>query len=284
MPLSSNPLRAAGEPAMVSAPLADSYEGLRAGSLEVRLAEDEAEVQASQALRYRVFYEERRAEPTAEMAALARDIDAFDPIADHLLVVDHDRGAGPEAIVATYRLMRRDQAARAGRFYTSGEYDIACLEAQPGELLELGRSCVHADYRAKHVIDLLWRGIAAYVFRHDVQLMFGCASLPGTDVARLALPLAYLHHHHLAPEGLRPRALPALYTDMDLMAAEAINPRRGLLSVPPLIKGYLRLGAHVGDGAVVDRQFNTTDVCVVVTPDTVSERYYRHYARRTADS
>lgn len=273
-----------GGASMVSAPLADGYEGLRAGALEVRLAEDEAEIAAGQALRYRVFYDERQAKPTPEMAALSRDFDAFDPIADHLLVVDHDRGTGAEAIVATYRLMRRDQAARAQGFYTAGEYDIACLEAQEGEILELGRSCVHADYRSKHVIDLLWRGIAAYVFRHDVQLMFGCASLPGTDVERLALPLSYLYHNHLAPEGLRPRALPALYTAMDRLPADAINPRHGLLSVPPLIKGYLRLGAHVGDGAVVDRQFNTTDVCVVVTPDTVSERYYKHYARRTADS
>ena len=264
--------------------LAENYEGLASGSLEVRLATSAEDIAASQALRFAVFYEERAAVADATMAALRRDIDVFDAVADHLLVVDHARGPGPEGIVATYRLMRRAHAEKAGRFYTAGEYDISLLLDDPGEILELGRSCVHAEYRSKHVIDLLWRGIAAYVFRHDVKLMFGCASLPGTDVEALKLPLAYLHHNHLAPEGMRPRALPELYTGMDLIPADQIDRRRGFMSVPPLIKGYLRLGAFIGDGAVVDHQFNTTDVCIVVKPDLVSDRYYNHYARRSSDA
>lgn len=264
--------------------LAEGFEGLTSGSLEVRLADGAADIAASQALRFAVFYEERSAIADAEMAAMKRDIDAFDAVADHLLVVDHDRGQGADGIVATYRLLRREAAAKAGRFYTSGEYDISMLVAEEGEILELGRSCVHADYRSKHVIDLLWRGIAAYVFRHDIKTMFGCASLPGTDVDALALPLSYLYHNHLAPENIRPVALPDLRAEMNRMPAEAIDRRRGFMSVPPLVKGYLRLGGFVGDGAVVDHQFNTTDVCIVVKPDLVTDRYYNHYARRSSDA
>ena len=199
-PRSSSMRVSAAQGAGVTNLLAENYEGLTAGTLEVRLATTPEDVAASQALRFAVFYEERSAIADAEMAILKRDIDAFDAAADHLLVVDHARGEGAAGIVATYRLLRRHQAAQAGRFYTSAEYDISMLVAEEGEILELGRSCVHADYRSKHVIDLLWRGIAAYVFRFDIKTMFGCASLPGTDVDALALPLSYLYHNHLAPD------------------------------------------------------------------------------------
>jgi putative hemolysin len=257
---------------------------LRMGSLEVRLAESAAEIDWAQALRYRVFYEEMSARPTPEMAARHRDFDDFDGICDHLLVIDHRNGYGPEAVIGTYRLIRRPAAERAGRFYTSGEYDIASLLSYPGEILELGRSCVDVASRNRPTMQLLWRGIAAYVFQFDIAVMFGCASLPGTDVQALAEPLSYLYHNHLAPPELCPRALPELHVDMGLMAADAINPRRALGDLPPLIKGYLRLGGYVGDGAVIDHQFNTTDVCIVVKTDQVTDKYYRHYERRSRDT
>ncbi len=248
---------------------------VRCDGLEVRLAETPAEVDAAQALRYRVFYQEMSARPTPEMAARQRDFDGFDGSCDHLLVIDHDR----DAVVGTYRLMRRAAAARCGSFYSSGEYDLTPILAYPGEILELGRSCVDAAYRTRPTMELLWRGIAAYVFRHRIGLMFGCASLPGTDPEALAVPLAYLRHNHLAPAGLRPRALPERYVDMDRRPPDEVNRREGLALLPPLIKGYLRLGGFVGDGAVIDDQFNTTDVCIVVKTDTVTEKYYRHYER-----
>ncbi|MCR9257883.1 MAG: GNAT family N-acetyltransferase [Alphaproteobacteria bacterium] len=252
---------------------------LKFGSLEIRLAQDEQEVRASQALRYRVFYDEMKAKPSPEMARDQRDFDSFDDVADHLLVLDHDRGTGADCVVGTYRLMRRAQAEKAGQFYTADEYDIAKIVAHPGPVLELGRSCVDAGYRNRATMQLLWRGIAAYVFTHDIELMFGCASLHGNDVQALALPLSYLHHHHLAPEPLRPVAVPERYVDMNLMAPEDINPKRAIVSLPPLIKGYLRLGAYVGDGAVIDYQFNTVDVCIVVKTDQVTETYFKHYER-----
>jgi putative hemolysin len=249
------------------------------GNLRLRLAEDSAEIRAAQALRYRVFYESMAAKPTPEMAAAERDFDSFDDFCDHLLVFDEERGAGPDAVVGTYRVMRREGAARRGQFYTSDEYEIDSLIAYPGEILELGRSCVDPTYRSGATMQLLWRGIAEYVFYHDISIMFGCASLPGTDPDQLRMPLAYLHHHHLAPPALRTRAVPERYVSMDLLPAERVKISEARQALPPLIKGYLRLGGFVGDGAVVDHEFGTTDVCVVVKTDLVTDKYLRHYKR-----
>lgn len=267
---------------MTEAIVTEALEGdLRVGSLEVRLARGESDILAAQRLRYRIFYDEMQARPTPEMAASGRDFDDFDLLCDHLLVIDHALGAGEESVVGTYRLIRRPAAERHGGFYTASEYDISKIEAYPGKVLELGRSCVAAPYRNRPTMQLLWRGIAAYVFKHDIALMFGCASLPGTDPQALALPLSYLYYHHLAPPALRPRALPERYTDMKLLPTEAVDPRTALGELPPLIKGYLRLGGFIGDGAVVDEQFNTTDVCIIVKTELVTEKYISHYQRTT---
>jgi L-ornithine Nalpha-acyltransferase len=256
---------------------------LRAGNLGVRIATSAAEVDAVQALRYRVFYAELGATADAAAARDKRDRDEYDAVADHLLVVDHAIGAGPEGVVGTYRLIRREAAAKLGGFYSAGEYDIGNIERFDGTLLELGRSCVAADYRHRAAMQLLWGGIAAYVFHHEIELMFGCASLPGTDTDALAAELSYLYYYHLAPPALRPRALPHRYIEMRRLDREEIDPKRALASLPPLVKGYLRLGGFVGDGAVIDAQFNTTDVAVVVKTNMVTESYYRHYERRVRD-
>lgn len=248
----------------------------RFGALLVRLADSEEEIRAAQALRYRIFYGERRALPTADMTAARRDFDRFDDMADHLLVLDTSRRDPRDAVVGTYRLMRR-AAVGAGGFYSNGEFDLSRLEAWPGEVLELGRSCVDEAYRSGRVINLLWRGIAAYLGECGAELLFGCGSLPGADPEKLRLPLAYLHHFHLAPRHIRPRALPDRFVAMDGMVKEAVDPAEALAAIPPLIKGYLRLGGFVGDGAVVDREFNCTDVCVVVQASRLTAKYARHY-------
>ena len=255
---------------------------VRAGTLHLRLAESTAEVEAAQELRYRIFYEAMAARPTPEMAAVRRDFDSFDNFCDHLLVFDTRRGNGREAVIGTYRVMRRTAAVARGQFYSADEYDISNLLAYPGEILELGRSCIDVAYRTGATMQLLWRGIAEYVLAHGIEIMFGCASLPGTDPDRLALPMAYLYHHHLAPPALRPWALPERYVAMNRVAPEGIVPRRALQMLPPLIKGYLRVGGFVGEGAVVDPQFGTTDVCVVVKTEWVTDRYIRHYTREDA--
>jgi L-ornithine Nalpha-acyltransferase len=261
-----------------SSPSRDPIVDVRYESLQVRLAQSAADIDAAQALRYRVFYEEMGAQPTVEMAARRRDFDRFDDDCDHLLVIDHAQGA----VVGTYRLIRRAVALRHGGFYSAAEYDLRGLPDHAGEILELGRSCTDASARSGPAAKLMWRAISAYVFHHRIELMFGCASLSGTDPDALALPLSYLHHFHLAPDALCARALPDRYVAMDRLAKDAIDPTQAQAVLPPLIKGYLRLGGFVGDGAVIDRQFNTTDVAIVVKTDLVSDRYYRHYERRAA--
>ncbi len=252
---------------------------VEAGCLRIRLAESVEEVDASLALRYRVFCNEMGVKPTAEMAAKEREFDSFDDYCDHILVFDETRGHGADSVVGTYRLMRRDSADRRGQFYSADEFDISPLIAYEGGILEVGRSCVDQDYRTGSTMQLLWRGIAAYIFHYRIDILFGCASLPGVEPSRLVMPLSYLYYHHLAPAPVRARARPERYVRMNILDPAEISTREALRALPPLIKGYLRLGGFVGDGAVVDRAFGTTDVCIVVKTDRITEKYYRHYSR-----
>jgi putative hemolysin len=254
----------------------------RFGALEVRFARNAAEVRAAQRIRYQVFYRERGARPGAASRALRRDVDAFDAICDHLLVLD-DAAAGSNprksAVVGTYRLLRAETAARHGGFYSAGEFDVSALVARhPGlRFLELGRSCVLAPYRNKRTMELLWHGIGAYTTLHRPDVMIGCASLDGTDPDRLAPLLSFLHHHAQAPEPWRTYALADRHIEMNRMPKERVDTRAALRELPPLIKAYLRLGAYVGDGAVIDRQFGTTDVLIVLRMSRVAKRYYSYF-------
>ena len=251
------------------------------GRLEVRVTRKRQDIIAAQELRYRVFYQELGASATRRMAAKGRDFDEFDGRCDHLLVIDHNLPKG-QSVVGTYRILRHEVAMQYGGFYSATEYDIMPLVAniaRTGELMELGRSCVHPDYRTNWVIQLLWRGLAGYIQAHEVKYMFGCASLPGTDSEALKLPLSYLHHEHLAPPDLLAHALPERCVDMNLMARDEIDKAAARKSLPPLIKAYLRLGAFIGDGAVVDRQFDTTDVFIVLPLDRVANKYREHFER-----
>lgn len=272
----SGALASAGAAAPATGPTgARAFVPVTAGSQVIRLANSAAELDAAQALRYRVFYDEMGAKPDAQMQATRRDFDKFDTMCDHLLVVDAERKDDP--VVGTYRFIRREHARTAGSFYSASEYDITKLASFPGTVLELGRSCVDAGYRNRATMQLLWRGVSEYVNAYGIDLMFGCASLPGTDPQQLAVQLSYLYHYHLAPEALRATALPHRKVEMNLLPKEAIDPKRALASLPPLLKGYLRVGGFIGDGAVVDHQFNTTDVCIIVKTDLIEERYTRHY-------
>ena len=253
------------------------------GSLEVRFAQDSGEIAAAQALRFRVFYEEMQASPDAIAQVTRRDTDLFDDICDHLLVVDHDLPPA-EAVVGTYRLLRQDVANRCGGFYSAGEYDLAPLlggswGAQG--FLELGRSCVHPAYRTNATIQLLWRGITRYLDVHAIEVMFGCASFKGTRPEEHQVALSYLRGNHLAPAHCRVRAQPDKFIEMDVVRAETYSRRDALRGLPPLIKAYLRLGAFVGDGAVIDHVFGTTDVFILLPVDRIAERYFNRFDRRT---
>jgi L-ornithine Nalpha-acyltransferase len=255
----------------------------RLGALEIDLATRAKDIRRAQKLRYRVFYEEMSAVADAMTRLARRDIDVFDAICDHLLVRDH---AAVEVglrrrpkVVGTYRLLRQDAAARHGGFYSAGEFDIDGLIARhpSARFLELGRSCVLAPYRNKRTVELLWHGVWAYVLEHRIGVMFGCASLEGTDPDRLALPLSFLHHFAAAPEIWRARALPSRHVEMNRMPKAAVDVKAALRELPPLIKGYLRLGAFVAEGAVMDRQFGTTDVLIVLPVAGINARYVQHF-------
>lgn len=253
------------------------------GAMEVRLAETEFEVEAAQHLRYRVFYEEMSAAPSPQMRAERRDFDRFDAFCDHLLVIDRSvvDDDGQPKVVGTYRMIREAYAAKAGGYYTAAEYDLSPMLAawpQSTRYLELGRSCILKDWRSKtSTMQLLWRGLMAYVARFSSEVMFGCASLHGTDPQALALPLSYLHHHHPMPAHLRVRAHPALYNEMNLMPKDAVDVKQALRQLPPLIKGYLRAGCTIGEGAFVDKQFDTTDVFIYLPVKDMDPRYMSRF-------
>jgi putative hemolysin len=254
----------------------------RIGSLEVRLAQTAAEVRQAQKLRYRVFYQEGSAIPNPGRLFARRDVDGYDAICEHLLVLDHAAPGGKQgkpAVVGTYRLLRQPLAEDYGGFYSASEFDIGGLIARHSNLqfLELGRSCVLAPYRNKGTVELLWNGIHGYVLQNRIDVMIGCASLDGTDPKQLALPLSFLHHYARAPEAWRARALPKRYVEMNRMSKESIDPKQALRVLPPLLKGYLRLGAYVGDGAVVDHEFGTTDVLILMPMSAVKKRYIEHF-------
>jgi L-ornithine Nalpha-acyltransferase len=253
------------------------------GSLEVRLAQTAAEVRQAQKLRYRVFYQEGPAIANPSRLFARRDVDAYDAICDHLLVLDHAardaQNANRPAVVGTYRLLRQPLAEEFGGFYTAAEFDIGALIARHPNLqfLELGRSCVLAPYRNKRTVELLWHGISGYIKQNKTDVMFGCASLDGTEPKQLALPLSFLHHYSRAPENWRTRTVPERYVEMNRMSKETIDPREALRNLPPLVKGYLRLGAYIGEGAVIDHEFGTTDVLIVLPMEAITKRYNERF-------
>lgn len=258
-----------------------SFDEISAGNLAVRIARTKAEIEAAQLLRYRVFYDEMGGIPSDEMRKIKRDFDEFDPHCDHLLVLDCDLPEEQGQVVGTYRLLRRSQMNDLKGFYSETEFDITAIKNEKGEILELGRSCVDARYRNRSVMQLLLRGIAAYVTLHDVKLMFGCASFFGIDVKEHAIPLSYLYHYHIAPPEIRAVALPKEYVEMNLIAKEDIDVKKAFSKLPALIKGYLRINGYIGMGAVIDPHFNTLDVGIVVKTDLVSYKYAQRYSTPT---
>ncbi|MAZ18958.1 MAG: ornithine--acyl-ACP N-acyltransferase OlsB [Ahrensia sp.] len=250
------------------------------GPLQARLIANAAELDAAQRLRFRVFGEEMGASFSQGSAATDRDEDRFDAVCDHLIVLDTTLpGDAPDQIVGTYRLLRDEVATRTGGFYSAGEFEIGTLVARHEEkkFLELGRSCVMSAYRSKRTIELLWQGIWAYCLRHDIDVMTGCASFPGATAQSHALALSFLYHHARAEGQWAIEAASSDSVSMDMMPVEAVDMKAALAATPPLIKGYLRLGAKFAGTAVIDRAFRTTDVMVILPVSTISERYVRYY-------
>lgn len=248
-------------------------------TLTVRLATSEADLLAAQRLRYRVFVEELGGDGPLVDHTQSFERDEFDEVSDHLILVDQSRDAGAlDHVVGAYRLLRSDQAAAFGRYYCDAEYDLTALKQSGRKLLELGRSCVDAGHRGGAAMLLLWNALADYVLDHGLEVMFGVASFHGTDVQALAMQLSWLHHHHLAPAPMRVRS--NAYQPMNLVPADSLDRRAALNGMPALIRAYLRLGGHVGDGAFIDRAFNTTDVCLLMDTHAMSARHREFYTRK----
>jgi putative hemolysin len=257
--------------------------------LQVQLATTRSDILQAQRLRYEVFYEERNAVPSVIAGMRRLDQDPYDAICDHLLVVDTAKPISEAdgwahrrrpKVVGTYRVLRQEMAERHLGFYTQSEYDIAALLAEKSpryRFMELGRSCVLKPYRTKRSVELLWHGLWTYIREHKVGVMIGCASFEGTDPKAHAMALSFLYHHALATPEWRCRAHEHLRVPMDLIPKDQIDTKAALKALPPLIKGYLRLGAMVGDGAVIDHQFNTTDVMVILPVEKIDPRYFEHF-------
>ncbi len=250
-----------------------------ADGMIIRLARTPEEVFAAQKLRYKVFYEECGAIPTNSTALEKRDFDKYDDWADHLIAIDPLLGEGPQSIVGTYRMIRQERIPSGQNFYTSGEFNIMPFLTCGGKLLELGRSCILPEYRTRAMLQRIWQGITAYVTDHNIDLMFGCASFQGTDVDLIHKELAYLYHFHRAPKELCPTGLPGRSVHMNLYPKDALDQRAVFQKLPSLIKGYLRIGATIGDGAYIDQQFNTIDVCIVMPTHAMSPKYLKHWER-----
>ncbi|MCW1918783.1 GNAT family N-acetyltransferase [Rhodobacter sp. KR11] len=240
--------------------------------LTLRLARDARDLRAAQRLRYEVFAAELGADGPGVDRAARLESDAFDAVCDHLLLIDPRRDPDTLSdVVGVYRLL---PPGRAARYYSEAEFDLSRLRASGRRLLELGRSCVHRDHRGGTSMLMLWNGLADYVTENRIEVMFGPASFHGTDVQALARPLSWLWHNHRAPEGLRVTPLAHGAARMDL------GPPDCAAQVPALIKAYLRLGGYVSDGAFVDRDFNTVDVCLVMDTARMSARHRDFHIRK----
>ena len=248
--------------------------------LELRFARDEVDLRAAQRLRYHVFVEELGSDGDMVDHAARLEADRFDPDYEHLMLIDRGRSDDPlEQCVGVYRLLSGEKAEKLGGYYSEAEYDLTALKSSGKRLLELGRSCVAKDYRGGTALFQMWAGLAKHVIEEGYDVLFGTASFFGADPSQYAEALSLLHHRHLAPEALRARVLPEHFQSMNLMAEDAIDRRRAMLAIPPLIKAYLRLGGAVGEGAYVDRAFNTVDVLLILDIDKISPRQREMYTR-----
>ncbi len=255
--------------------------------LSVRLSENKNDIHAAQSLRFKVFYKEMSAHPNTLTRVTRRDRDSYDKICSHMLVIDQSSqkrgipliGKKRGRVVGTYRLIPQIAAEKNYGFYSQHEYELTHLlkKHKDKKFLELGRSCVLKEYRNKSTIELLWQGVWKYLNDNNIDVMIGCASFQGTNPNDLALPLSFLYHNSLAPDEWLVNAQPDKFVNMNIIKKEDINTKEALRTLPPLIKGYLRLGAYIGNGAVIDHQFGTTDVFIIMPKKLIEDRFITRF-------
>jgi putative hemolysin len=245
---------------------------LAQGSFLLHITRNPEHIRNAQQLRYRIFFEEMSGKSSPSSSSTKLDVDEYDSLCDHMIV--YDQRESPAKAIGTYRFLRSEFVSKIGKFYTETEFDLSNLLANyRGRVVEVGRSCIDSNYRKGAVIKLLWSAIALYLEKYNLDLMFGCASFPGDNPQVHAASLSYLHHYHLIAPEITPVPLPHVQASFALLPKENINEKRAFASLPPLIKGYLRLGGKVGEGAVIDHNVNTTDVCIIVKKEDIGQRY-----------
>ena len=245
------------------------------GDFIIKLVDNKSELKKAQALRYSVFYKEKKARPTFPKKMMRLDYDKIDKFADHLIVIDKKRKGMKNKIVGTYRLIRGNVASHFGGFYTSSEFDLTNIlnSYNHKQILELGRSCVHKDYRNGAIMNLLWKAIAEYIKLYDIKVLLGCASFQGTNVQKLSKELSYLRSNFSLPDEISVKSL--VNSNYPVYNRNNLNESglRIFVKLPPLIKGYLRVGGRVSDGFFIDYAFNTIDLCIVVQTKNIDKKY-----------
>ena len=249
------------------------------GNFLIKLAETSSEIKDAQSLRYSVFYKEKNAKATLSKKMLRRDYDKIDRFADHLIVIDKNRKNFQNKIIGTYRLIRGDLANQYGGFYTSKEFDLSKVLQlyENNEILELGRSCVHKKYRNGIAMNLLWKAIANYVRIYDIKILLGCASFPGTNVLRFSDQLSYLKRNYSLQNELSVESLDNNIYPIKNFKNKNVDDMKLFVKLPPLIKGYLRIGGKVSKSCFVDHDFNTIDLCVVVQTNKINDKYKKKF-------
>lgn len=246
------------------------------GNIYLKLAETQDELTQAQKLRHFVFFEEPNGVTTPSGKI---DKDEFDDACEHLLVMDSSDAANHK-VVGNYRVLRRTPDKQVTKFYSEGEFDISGLKNSKYNIMELGRSCIHPNYRDGKVIQLLWAGIGAYIAHHKIKYLFGCASFFGTDANEHAIPISYLIHNHRAPDEICPTPKPEVAAKFDLIPADKIERKEAFSKLPALLKGYMRTGCMVGNGAVIDNICKTTDVFIIMDTDKIVKRYSEHFVEK----
>jgi putative hemolysin len=248
---------------------------------ETRLANSEADRVAAQRLRYDVFVQELGAQGAGIDHSLQLERDHFDPFADHLLLLDRARPA-TDQVVGVYRCMTKEIAAGAGGFYCEREFDLTFLLQNGGRLLELGRSCLHPDYRGGAAMLHLWSALSDYVAEQEIDTLFGVASFHGTDPQTYKDALGLLYQRHLAPDALRVTACGSTAFSLQMAEADDIDRIAAVRQMPALLKAYLRLGGTVGAQGFIDHAFNTVDVCLILQRDAIGALQRQIYEKGAA--
>ena len=240
----------------------------------IKIAESNFEIKKAQSLRYKIFFKEKKIKKKSFKFLLQRDYDFYDKISDHLIIIDNNREIR-DNVIGTYRLLRGNCAKLYRGFYTEQEFDISNLKKNfsSKDILELGRSCVHPQYRSGIILKLLWQGISNYIKMYKIKILMGCASFHGTNPSKFKDEFSLLYKSYRLPEDYDVKSLQS----NEISFSKNINHSTILNKLPPLIKGYLKVGGMVSENFYIDKEFETIDYCVIMLIEKIVSRYQNKF-------